>query len=116
MLLGLGPLVVLVGAAYVYATGGRYVSTDNAYVHADKVSIGAEVSGRIVAVDVHENQRVAKGDVLFRIDDSSYRVALDRAEAQLRAARDAVDALKAMWRQKAAEIADGADEREFRAA
>ncbi len=104
VLLGLGPLVVLVGAAYVYATGGRYVSTDNAYVHADKVSIGAEVSGRIVAVDVHENQRVAKGDVLFRIDDSSYRVALDRAEAQLRAARDAVDALKAMWRQKAAEI------------
>ena len=53
---------------------------------------------------MHENQPVAKGDVLFRIDDASYRVALDRAEAQLRAARDAVDALKATWRQKAAEI------------
>ncbi len=104
LLLLLGPLVVLVGAGYVYATGGRYVSTDNAYVHADKVAISAEVAGSIAETDVHENQPVAKGDVLFRIDDRPYRVALERAEAQLRAAKDAVEALKATWRQKAAEI------------
>jgi membrane fusion protein, multidrug efflux system len=104
LLLVLGPLVVLVGAGYVYATGGRYVSTDNAYVHADKVAVSAEVAGRIAETAVHENQPVAEGAVLFRLDDRPYRVALDRAEAQLRAARDAVEALKATWRQKAAEI------------
>ncbi len=104
VLLIAGPLVVLVGAAYFYATGGRYVTTDNAYVHADKVAVSAEVAGRIAETAVHENQPVAKGDVLFRIDDRPYRVALDRAEAQLRAAKDAVEALKASWRQKAAQI------------
>ncbi len=104
LLLIVGPLVVLVGAGYVYATGGRYVSTDNAYVHADKVAIAAEVAGRITETAVHENQPVAKGDVLFRIDDGPYRVALERADAQLRAAKDAVQGLKASWRQKQAEI------------
>ena len=69
LLLVLGPVVVLAVGSYVYYTGGRYVETDNAYVKADIAVISPEVSGPIVRVDVHENQRMAAGDVLFAIDD-----------------------------------------------
>jgi len=105
ILLLLGPLLVVLVAGYVYVTGGRYVSTDNAYVRADKVMIGAEVSGLIAEVAVHENQRVAKGDVLFRLDDRSYRIALAEAEARLAGVRDDIASLKASYRQKQEELA-----------
>src|SRR3546814_9740468 len=86
-LLLLGPLVVAIVGGYFYVTGGRYVSTENAYVQADKVMIAAEVSGLIAEVAVRENQRVAAGDVLFRIDDRPYRIALAEAEARLASVR-----------------------------
>jgi membrane fusion protein (multidrug efflux system) len=104
LLLVLGPVLVVGIGGYLYFSGGRYVSTDNAYVKSTKVAIGAEVAGKIVTVAVRENQHVDKGALLFRIDDSSYRVALDRAKAQLRAARDEFTRLKASYRQKAEEL------------
>src|SRR5690242_11522334 len=61
VLLGLGPLVVLAGGAYYYVTGGRYVSTEDAYVQADKVQISSDVAGRVVEVDVGDHQTVARG-------------------------------------------------------
>ncbi|HET8696170.1 MAG TPA: biotin/lipoyl-binding protein, partial [Gammaproteobacteria bacterium] len=73
MLLTVGPVVVLVGAAYVYVTTGRMVSTDNAYVKADIGVVAAQITGPIVEVAVHENQAVAQGDVLFRVDDTPFR-------------------------------------------
>src|SRR3546814_1712420 len=82
------PLVVAIVGGYFYVTGGRYVSTENAYVQADKVMIAAEVSGLIAEVAVRENQQVAAGDVLFRIDDRPYRIALAEAEARLASVRD----------------------------
>src|SRR3546814_7846394 len=87
-LLLLGPVVVAIVGGYFYVTGGRYVSTENAYVQADKVMIAAEVSGLIAEVAVRENQQVAAGDVLFRIDDRPYRIALAEAEARLASVRD----------------------------
>jgi membrane fusion protein (multidrug efflux system) len=104
VLLTAGPLVVVVGAAYVYVTTGRLVSTDNAYVKADIGIIAAQITGPIVEVAVHENQTVAQGDVLFKIDDTSFRVGLDRADAQLGAVRDYVEGIRASYRQKLASL------------
>ena len=77
------PLLVLLVGGYLWLTSGRYVSTDNAYVQQDKISIAAEVGGRIVEVAVRENQQVKKGDLLFRIDPQPFRIALGQAEAQI---------------------------------
>ncbi len=99
------PVAVLLGAGFVYVTGGRYVSTDNAYVKADIVMVSAEVSGLIAEVEVRENQSLAKGDVLFRIDDETYRIALAEADARLAVVRDEIESLKAGYRQKAEELA-----------
>jgi membrane fusion protein, multidrug efflux system len=105
----LGPLVVLIGAGWWYLTSGRYVSTDDAYVQAARTMISTDISGRVVEVAVHDNQRVSKGDVLFRIDDRPYRIAIEEAKAQLTAARLQVQAMKATYRQKLAD-AKGAED------
>ena len=84
------PLLVLIVGAYFWLTSGRYVGTDNAYVQQDKVSIAAEVGGRIVEINVRENQQVKKGDLLFRIDPRPYRIALEQAEAQIAQAKVSV--------------------------
>lgn len=80
------PLLLVAIGGYMWLTSGRYVSTDNAYVQRDMVSVAPEVSGTIVEVLVRENQVVHRGDVLFRIDPRPYRIALANAEAQIRAA------------------------------
>ncbi|MEA3040364.1 MAG: rane fusion protein multidrug efflux system [Sphingomonadales bacterium] len=89
------PLILLAVGAYFYLTSGRYVSTDNAYVQQDKVSVSALVTGPIVEVAVKENQRVKAGDLLFRIDPSPYRIALEQAEAQIASAQVSVSKLQA---------------------
>lgn len=103
-LLLLGPLAVILIGGYAYYTGGRFVDTDNAYVKADKVMVAAEVSGLVSAVPVKENQRVAKGDILFLINDRSYRIAMAEADAGLANARDKIASLKATYRQKLGEL------------
>ncbi|MDP7668177.1 MAG: HlyD family secretion protein [Rhodospirillales bacterium] len=97
------PVLVIAVSSYVYMTGGRFVETENAYVKADTVSIAAQVSGPIVDVAIRENARVAKGQILFRIDDRPYRVARVRARAQLQAVGEEIEVLKATYRQKAEE-------------
>ena len=82
-----GPVVVLLVAAYLYVTAGSTVSTDDSYVQADKVTVSADVAGRVVAVAVHDNQLVHAGDVLFQIDDRQYRIAVAHAQAELATAR-----------------------------
>jgi len=81
------PLLIAAVAGYFYLTGGRYESTDNAYVEQDTVSISPDVSGRIVDVRVKENQRVKAGDVLFVIDPEPYRIALEQANAAIASAK-----------------------------
>jgi len=105
VLLVAAPLAVAAAAGYVYLTGGRYVQTDNAYVKADMVTISAQVAGPIIEVAVAENQHVDRGDVLYRIDDAPYRVALARAEAELRSTGDDIESQKATYRQMAEELA-----------
>jgi membrane fusion protein, multidrug efflux system len=87
-------LLVLAGAAYFgwqYWTVGRFeVSTDDAYVQADSMTIAPKVSGYIGQVLVQDNEHVAAGHVLARIDDRGFRVALDQARASVAAAQAAV--------------------------
>ena len=84
-----GPIVVLLAACWWYLTSGRYVSTDDAYVQAARTMISADISGRVVAVAVHDNERVTKGQLLFQIDDRPYRIAVEEAKAKLAGARPA---------------------------
>jgi membrane fusion protein, multidrug efflux system len=105
----LGPVVVAAVAAYVYLTGGRYEATDDAYVKAARLAISANVAGRVHEVDVHDNQAVSKGEVLFRLDDAPFRIAVDAARAKLAAARLQVEALKANYRQRLSELKSAQD-------
>lgn len=103
LMFALLPLVLIVGG-YFYGTGGAVMSTDNAYVQADMVGLSTDVSGIVTEVLVHDNQKVAKGDVLFKIDDLQFRLALDRAEAQIGNTRNDLVALQASYRNMQAQI------------
>ena len=93
-----GPLAVLIGVGIVYLMGGRYADTDNAYVHTHMVSVSADISGRVVALKVHENQPVKAGDVLFQLDPEPLQIAVDQARANLESARNKIIGLKAAYR------------------
>ena len=112
-LLALGPLVVLVGALVAWTAGGRYVSTDNAYVHANKVTVATDVSGIVANVAVKESQRVEKGQVLFTLDQEPFRIALAGAEANLGTVRNQVATLQATYRQKQAQLAQAQTDARF---
>ena len=88
------PLLLVGGATAYYIANDHYVSTDNAYVQQDKVSISAEVGGRIIDVAVHENDVVKEGDLLFRIDPEPYRIAIEQADAAIAAAQVRVSSLQ----------------------
>ncbi len=85
------PVALALAGTAVWLEGGRYVSTDNAYVHQPILAISAEVPGRIVEVSTAENRVVEAGTPLFRIDDTSYKIALNQAEAALASARRAAE-------------------------
>ena len=104
ILLVLGPAIVLAGSLFAYMTGGRYVSTDNAYVHAGKLTVATDVSGIVANVAVHESQRVEKGQVLFTLDQEPFRIALAGAEANLGTVRNQIVTQQATYRQKLAQI------------
>lgn len=83
------PLVALVAGVAIYLNGGRYISTDNAYIAAQKVLVTPQISGTVDKISVTEGQALKAGDVLFTIDPKPYRLALAEAEAALaRAATD----------------------------
>ena len=105
----LAPVVVIVAALYFYLSGGRYESTDDAYVQAARVAISANVAGRVLELAVKDNQPVRKGDLLFRIDDAPFLIAVDEAQAQLAAARLQIESLKANYRQRQSELSSAQD-------
>jgi membrane fusion protein, multidrug efflux system len=84
-------LAVVAGAAWYgwdYWTVGRYlVSTDDAYVRADSTTIAPKVAGYLLQVLVKDNERVRTGQVLARIDDRDFKVALDQAAADVASAK-----------------------------
>lgn len=97
--------LVLLGGGDLYVTGGQQMTTDNAYVRADTVGISTDVPGTVVEVAVHDNEQVRKGQLLFRLRDDSYRIALEGAQAQLGTVRNQILTLQASYRQAQAQIA-----------
>jgi membrane fusion protein (multidrug efflux system) len=93
LLVGLPALAVLIGLV-LYLSGGRYISTDNAYVGAQKVLITPDISGKVVHVAIREGQHVSPGDELLTLDDEPFRLALDQAKAKLNTARSNYDKAK----------------------
>lgn len=93
------PLVLIVGGGYVWVTGGRFQETENANLRQPRVTVAAEIAGRVTAVKVEENMAVVAGDTLFIIDPEPYRIALDQANAALEGARLQVEQLRAAYSQ-----------------
>src|SRR5690242_4041669 len=69
------PIVLIIGA-YFYFEGGAYMSTNDAYIQADKVGLSTDVSGMVEAIEVHDNQHVTAGQVLFRLDPQPFQLKL----------------------------------------
>jgi membrane fusion protein (multidrug efflux system) len=81
------PLALIIGGVAYWRSLLGQVSTDNAYVHLDKVSVSGQVSGKIVEVLVRENQHVKAGDLLFRIDPEPYQLQMAQADASIAGAQ-----------------------------
>jgi membrane fusion protein (multidrug efflux system) len=105
LLVGLPFLLVLIGGA-VWLRGGRSVGTEDAYVKADIAQIAPEVSGRIVTVLVRDHEPVKAGDPLVKIDPEPFRLALDKAEAELDNARTTVETARAQYQETRSELAE----------
>ena len=98
------PIVVAAFGAAWYLAEEPYVSTDDAFVRAAKVTVNARVAGQAVEIAVRDNDRVRRGQVLFRIDPEPYRIAVEQAEARLGSARLQIEGLKATYHQQQAEL------------
>jgi membrane fusion protein (multidrug efflux system) len=97
VLLALLP-IVLIAAGYWYITGGQVMSTDDAYVEADKVGVSTDVSGTVKEVNVTENQHVTPGQVLYRLDPRQFQIALDNAKANLAQTALTIESMKQDYR------------------
>lgn len=94
LLLVVLPVIAVVAGVLFYLSGGRYATTDDAYVGAQKVLITPDISGKIDKVVVREGQHVKAGDELFEIDPVPFRLALQQAQAALETAKTTYNNLK----------------------
>jgi membrane fusion protein (multidrug efflux system) len=99
-----GTAAVFLVSAIFWLTGGRYVSTDNAYVRASKLMVSTDISGIVSEVNVKEGQSVKTGDVLFRVDPKPFAIALESAKAQLAMATLNIEAMKQDYRRILSDI------------
>lgn len=106
---GVPALIVAAGLWFWFGNPGE-VATDNAYVKLDIVAVSGEVTGKIVQVNVRENQMVEKGDILFAIDPTSYELAVSQADAQIASAQARITSAEADVRATAAELAGARDD------
>jgi membrane fusion protein (multidrug efflux system) len=113
VLLLIVPLLIAAGAIEFWLNTGGVVSTDDAYVQADRIGIVPRISGRIVEVDVTENQAVTAGQLLFKIDPEPYKLALDAADAQLSAARLDIESMRAAYRSRQAQLKAAQDSADY---
>ncbi len=99
-----GILVAVVIAVGAWLHGGRVVSIDNAYVRAAKLAVSTDVAGVVAEVAVREGQRVAKGDVLFRLDSRPFDIALAGARANLAQTKLSMEAMRRDYRRMLSDI------------
>jgi membrane fusion protein (multidrug efflux system) len=100
-----GPALALLVAFAFYMLTGRYASTDDANIQAARVEVSTDVAGRVAEIDVHDNQFVRRGQVLFRLDQHRFLIAVADARAQLAEALRKVPAEQALYRQHLADEA-----------
>jgi membrane fusion protein (multidrug efflux system) len=98
------PVLAIIAGLCVYFLGGRYESTDDAYTQAAAVSVSSNVSGRVVEIDVHDNQFVKQGTTLFRLDDRPLRISVSEAAARLANAKLKIVSLKSTYRQRQSDL------------
>ncbi len=104
-LLALGVLVAAALVLVMWWRSGRIVSTDDAYVKVPNADISSNIDGRVVAIAVHDNQAVRRGDLLIQLDDRAHRIALAAARAHLLQSIEQVHADEATYRAQLAQIA-----------
>src|SRR6266702_1017405 len=95
MFWGVGVFLAIAGV--VYLLGGRYVVSDDSYVHANKLMVSTDVSGLVKTVNVHEGQQVKAGDILFTLDARPFEIALENAQANLASTVQDVESTRAMY-------------------
>jgi membrane fusion protein (multidrug efflux system) len=103
-LFALLPLVLGIGL-YWYASGGKVMSTDDAYVDTQKVGISTDIAGIVQTVNVTDNERVGAGQVLYRLDPRQYQIALDNAKANLAQTALNIDAMKQDYQRMQSDVA-----------
>ena len=98
-------LASVIAGGYLYLDYGKHFqSTDDAFIATRQTALAPKVSGYITAVPVTDNEHVATGDVIARIDDRDYRIALDQAEAQVAAAQASIENVDAQLQVQQAQI------------
>lgn len=115
ILLVVMPLAAVLIGAYLYASGGREMETDNAYVKADMVAVSAEVSGRVIEVAVRDNDPVEAGTLLFRLDPALFEIAVAKAKAQMDVVRTDVQSLRAEYQTTLREANEAREQIDFAA-
>src|SRR5580698_995001 len=96
MVWGVAGVIIISGTLWL--TGGRYVGTDDSYVHAAKLMVSTDVSGLVQDVDVREGQHVKAGKVLFRLDPKPFQIALANAKAALAQTVQDVESTRATYK------------------
>src|SRR3984957_10625321 len=98
------PVIAGSVALYFYLASVGYESTDDAYLRAARVSVSPIVSGRVIGVDVYDNQPVRRGDTLIRLEERPFRIAVEDARARVANARLQIESLKATYWQHMADL------------
>ena len=104
-LMAIGVLAVVAGSFVFWLRGGRYASTDDAYVEAARLIVTTDVSGLVTTVNVHEGQAVQAGDLLFQLDPRPFQYALDSAKDNLSQTALTIDSMKADYQVLLSDVA-----------
>ncbi|MAP12772.1 MAG: hypothetical protein CMQ61_12060 [Gammaproteobacteria bacterium] len=98
------PLIVAVVGVEMYVASGKVVSSENAYVKAEKVAVSSDVAGRVGELLVKPHQRVSKGEILFVLDQRPFEIDLARAEAQLGVVENEISGYRSAYRMEVAAL------------
>ena len=100
------PLAAVLVGVYIYAESGRYVTTENAYIKSNVIAISSDVSGRVEWVGVDDSTLVRQDQILFRLDQRPFAIALDRSEAELDMVRTQIKHLRTDYHEAVAQVAE----------
>ena len=99
------PLAAVLVGVYIYAESGRYVTTENAYIKSNVIAISSDVSGRVEWVGIDDSTLVRNGQILFRLEQRPFAIALDRSEAELDMVRTQIKHLRTDYHEAVAQVA-----------